>query len=113
MVKLLRNAEDYLRNSQSNTQINNAIISYTDIRKKCMNMAPKDYSNAIYFNHKCINLAKRYNMIKQLIESLLDMGDCFSEGKSKSSSSTNDLILSMIFKEESKTLVSLYLYLYH
>ena len=34
---------------------------------------------AIYFNQKCINLATMYNLVKPLINSLIDMGGCFEK----------------------------------
>ena len=77
-----------------------------EIRLRCLHY--NDSWNAIYFNHKCINLTKRYNLIKPLIHVLITMGDCFAGSGGKAgtatSANTNDLILSMIFKEESKTL---------
>lgn len=105
----LKQAEDHLRNSHSNSQIEKSIEKYMEIRLRCLHY--QDSWNAIYFNHKCINLTKRYNLIKPLIHVLITMGDCFA-GSGKSgpaiSANTNDLILSMIFKEESKTLVNNY-----
>lgn len=90
---LLKQAEEFLRYGS----INQAIEKYTEIRHKIFYYG--DILGSIYFNQKCINLAKRYNLIKQLIRALIAMGNCFDN-----TINVEDSILSMSFKEEAKKL---------
>src|SRR5690349_13404366 len=94
--EVLKRSEENLRQGQ----INNAIEGYNEVRYKCFYL--NDSLNSIYFNQKCINLSKRNNLIKQLIKSLINMGNCFDN-----TGNSEDAILSMSFKEEAKKLVQL------
>jgi|LauGreDrversion4_2_1035121.scaffolds.fasta_scaffold530844_3 tetratricopeptide (TPR) repeat protein len=91
---LLQDAESYLRNGR----ISEAINKYLEVKEKCFSNN-KDLINAIYFNQKCITLAKNHNMINLLIKSLISIGSCFD-----GTNNYNDLILSVNFKEEAKKL---------
>jgi tRNA nucleotidyltransferase/poly(A) polymerase len=59
----------------------------------------QDIPGPMYFVQKCINLSKRYDLIKQLIDALIEMGNRFDN-----TFVPEDLILSMSFKEEAKKL---------
>ncbi len=59
----------------------------------------QDIPGPMYFVQKCINLSKRYDLIKQLIDALIEMGNRFDN-----TFIPEDLILSMSFKEEAKKL---------
>lgn len=91
---LLSDAESYLRSGK----ISEAINKYLEVKDKCYNNN-KDLINAIYFNQKCITLAKNHKMINLLIKSLISIGSCFD-----GTNNYNDLILSVNFKEEAKDL---------
>ena len=52
---------------------------------------------AIYFNKKCIDIAKKNGHTESLIKSLIYMGDCFDKSKLPS-----DMNISKKFKEEAK-----------
>ncbi len=90
--ELLYNAEEHLREGGT-SHINSAIEEY---RKLGYSTQYKDNLGAIYFIQKCINLAKRYEMITQIIKALIEMGTRFDN--------SDDLLLSMSFKEEAKNL---------
>lgn len=59
----------------------------------------QDIPGPMYFVQKCINLSKRFDLIKQLIDALIEMGNRFDN-----TLIPEDLILSMSFKEEAKKL---------
>lgn len=88
---VLNQAEEYLREGS----VNYAIEEYRKLVH--MTQYTEDKLSPIYFIQKCINLAKRYNLVKQLITALIDMGSRFED-------SSEDLLLSMSFKEEAKNL---------
>ena len=52
---------------------------------------------AIYFNQKCISIATKFNLVKPLIQSLIDMGDCFEK-----LGVPTDMIISKNLKEQAK-----------
>lgn len=55
--------------------------------------------NAIYFDHKQIEISTKYHLETALIRSYLQLGNCFNNTKKE-----NDLKLSMFLKEEAKVL---------
>ena len=91
--EFLVDAEDAMRSGN----IIKTITYFKDLVKYLQ--YTRDILGPIYFAQKSINLAKRYNLLKQLIDALIEMGYRFDNTFVK-----EDLMLSMSFKEEAKKL---------
>ena len=94
----LKEAEDNLRKSEYEGEPKydiEAIEKYNIIRNDTLYQGiPLE---AIYFNKKCIDIAKKNGHTESLIKSLIYMGDCFDKSKLPS-----DMNISKKFKEEAK-----------
>ncbi len=94
----LKEAEDALRKSEleENREYDElAIEKYNTIRNETLYQGiPLE---AIYFNQKCIDIAKKNNHTESLIQSLIYMGDCFDKTNLPS-----DMNISKNLKEEAK-----------
>ena len=94
----LKDAEDALRKSELEGDPKHdieAIDKYNLIRNDTLYQGiPLE---AIYFNKKCIDIAKKNGHTESLIKSLIYMGDCFDKSKLPS-----DMNISKKFKEEAK-----------
>ena len=96
----LKEAEDALRKSeleQDRKYDEQAIEKYNTIRNETLYQGiPLE---AIYFNQKCIDIAKKNNHTEALVQSLIYMGDCFDKTNSPS-----DMNISKNLKEEAKNI---------
>jgi len=94
----LREAEDNLRKSElegDHKHDIDAIDKYNSIRNDTLHQGiPLE---SIYFNKKCIDIAKKNGHIESLIKSLIYMGDCFDKTNLPS-----DMNISKKLKEEAK-----------
>ena len=94
----LKEAEDNLRKSELEGDHNHdieAIDKYNSIRNDTLHQGiPLE---SIYFNKKCIDIAKKNGHIESLIKSLIYMGDCFDKTNLPS-----DMNISKKLKEEAK-----------
>jgi hypothetical protein len=94
----LKEAEDALRKSELEQEPKleeQAIEKYNTIRNETLYQGiPLE---AIYFNQKCIDIAKKNNHTESLIQSLIYMGDCFDKTNLPS-----DMNISKNLKEEAK-----------
>jgi hypothetical protein len=92
----LKEAEDALRKTELHKEPQNDIIAiekYNTIRNETLYQGiPLE---AIYFNQKCIDIAKRNDHTEALIQSLIYMGDCFDKTNLPS-----DMNISKNLKEE-------------
>jgi len=96
----LKDAEDALRKSelQQDPQFDiEAIDKYNTIRNETLYQGVP--LEAIYFNQKCIDIAKKNNHTESLIQSLIYMGDCFDKTNLPS-----DMNISKNLKEEAKNI---------
>ena len=94
----LKDAEDALRKSESQKDPKydiEAIDKYNTIRNETLYQGVP--LEAIYFNQKCIDIAKKNNHTESLIQSLIYMGDCFDKTNLPS-----DMNISKNLKEEAK-----------
>lgn len=97
--QVLQAAEDsimcyyHTKNFDYNEQ---AIKYYTDISHATITDKGTPLE-AIYFNEKCISIAQQYNLIKPLINSLIDMGNCFAKNPAG-----NDMNVSKSLNERAK-----------
>ena len=96
----LKEAEDALRKSlleQDPKYDEEAIEKYNTIRNETLYQGiPLE---AIYFNQKCIDIAKKNNHTESLVQSLIYMGDCFDKTNLPS-----DMNISKNLKEEAKNI---------
>jgi hypothetical protein len=96
----LKEAEDALRKSEreQDPQYDElAIEKYNLIRNDTLYQGiPLE---AIYFNQKCIDIAKKNNHIESLIQSLIYMGDCFDK-----TNLPHDMNISKSLKEQAKNI---------
>ena len=96
----LKEAEDALRKSeleQDPKYDEEAIEKYNTIRNETLYQGiPLE---AIYFNQKCIDIAKKNNHTESLVQSLIYMGDCFDKTNLQS-----DMNISKNLKEEAKNI---------
>ena len=96
----LKEAEDALRKSeleQDRKYDEEAIEKYNTIRNETLYQGiPLE---AIYFNQKCIDIAKKNNHTESLVQSLIYMGDCFDKTNLPS-----DMNISKNLKEEAKNI---------
>ena len=94
----LKEAEDALRKSDLEGDHKHdieAIDKYNSIRNDTLHQGiPLE---SIYFNKKCIDIAKKNGHIESLIKSLIYMGDCFDKTNLPS-----DMNISKKLKEEAK-----------
>ena len=94
----LKEAEDNLRKSELEGDHKHdieAIDKYNSIRNDTLHQGiPLE---SIYFNKKCIDIAKKNGHIESLIKSLIYMGDCFDKTNLPS-----DMNISKRLKEEAK-----------
>ena len=98
--KKLIEAEDALRKSeleQEKKYNEEAIEKYNTIRNETLYQGiPLE---AIYFNQKCIDIAKKNELTESLVQSLIYMGDCFDKTNLPS-----DMNISKNLKEEAKSI---------
>ena len=96
----LKEAEDALRKAeleQESKYDEVAIEKYNTIRNETLYQGiPLE---AIYFNQKCIDIAKKNNHTEALVQSLIYMGDCFDKTNLPS-----DMNISKNLKEEAKNI---------
>ena len=95
----LTTAENALRDSEmeKNSELNKlAIEQYNSIRNDTIHDQGEPLE-AIYFNQKCIDISKKYNLIETHITSLIMMGGCFDK-----MSNPNDMNVSKSLKEEAR-----------
>jgi hypothetical protein len=96
----LKEAEDALRKSereQDSKFDEDAIEKYNSIRNETLYQGiPLE---AMYFNQKCIDIAKKNNHTESLIQSLIYMGDCFDK-----TNLPNDMNISKYLKEEARSI---------
>ena len=96
----LKEAEDALRKAdleQESKYDEVAIEKYNTIRNETLYQGiPLE---AIYFNQKCIDIAKKNNHTESLVQSLIYMGDCFDKTNLPS-----DMNISKNLKEEAKNI---------
>ena len=96
----LKEAEDALRKSELEREPKFdevAIEKYNTIRNETLYQGiPLE---AIYFNQKCIDIAKKNNHTEALVQSLIYMGDCFDKTNLPS-----DMNISKNLKEEAKSI---------
>jgi len=96
----LKEAEDALRKSereQDSKFDEDAIEKYNSIRNETLYQGiPLE---AMYFNQKCIDIAKKNNHTESLIQSLIYMGDCFDKTNLPS-----DMNISKYLKEEARSI---------
>jgi len=94
----LKEAEDYLRKTELEGDPKydiEAIDKYNIIRNDTLHQGVP--LESIYFNKKCIDIAKKNGHTESLIKSLIYMGDCFDK-----SNSPSDMNISKRLKEEAK-----------
>jgi len=94
----LTTAENALRDAEKekdNELYKSAIEQYNSIRKDTIHDQGEPL--AIYFNQKCIDISKKYNLIEFQITSLIMMGGCFDK-----MSNPNDMNISKSLKEEAR-----------
>ncbi len=96
----LKEAEDALRKSEREHDSKfdeEAIEKYNSIRNETLYQGiPLE---AMYFNQKCIDIAKKNNHTESLIQSLIYMGDCFDKTNLPS-----DMNISKYLKEEARNI---------
>ena len=96
----LKDAEDALRKSEREQEPKydeQAIEKYNLIRNDTLYQGiPLE---AIYFNQKCIDIAKKNGHTESLIQSLIYMGDCFDK-----TNLPNDMNISKSLKEEARNI---------
>ena len=96
----LKDAEDALRKSEREQEPKydeQAIEKYNLIRNDTLYQGiPLE---AIYFNQKCIDIAKKNGHTESLIQSLIYMGDCFDK-----TNLPNDMNISKNLKEEARNI---------
>ena len=96
----LKEAEDALRKTELEQEPKFdevAIEKYNTIRNETLYQGiPLE---AIYFNQKCIDIAKKNNHTESLVQSLIYMGDCFDKTNLPS-----DMNISKNLKEEAKNI---------
>ena len=96
----LKEAEDALRKSDREQEPNydiQAIEKYNLIRNDTLYQGVP--LEAIYFNQKCIDIAKKNGHTESLIQSLIYMGDCFDK-----TNLPNDMNISKRLKEEARAI---------
>ena len=96
--KLIR-AENASRDAEMDNDMNKfkeAIEQYNSIRNDTIHDQGVPLE-AIYFNQKCIDISKKYNLIESLIQSLIFMGGCFDK-----MSNPIDMNISKGLKEKAK-----------
>ena len=94
----LKEAEDYLRKTELEGDPKydiEAIDKYNIIRNDTLHQGVP--LESIYFNKKCIDIAKKNGHTESLIKSLIYMGDCFDK-----SNLPSDMNISKRLKEEAK-----------
>ena len=95
----LTTAENALRDAEKekdNEIYKSAIEQYNSIRNDTIHDQGEPLE-AIYFNQKCIDISKKYNLIEFQITSLIMMGGCFDK-----MSNPNDMNISKSLKEEAR-----------
>ena len=95
----LTTAENALRvaeKEKDNELYKSAIEQYNSIRNDTIHDQGEPLE-AIYFNQKCIDISKKYNLIEFQITSLIMMGGCFDK-----MSNPNDMNISKSLKEEAR-----------
>jgi len=95
----LTSAENDLRDAEmekKNENYKSAIDHYNSIRNDTIHDQGEPLE-AIYFNQKCIDISKKYNLIEMHITSLIMMGGCFDK-----MSNPNDMNISKSLKEEAR-----------
>ena len=95
----LTTAENDLRDAEKekdNEIYKSAIEQYNSIRNDTIHDQGEPLE-AIYFNQKCIDISKKYNLIEFQITSLIMMGGCFDK-----MSNPNDMNISKSLKEEAR-----------
>ena len=101
----LTTAENALRDAEKekdNELYKSAIEQYNSIRNDTIHDQGEPLE-AIYFNQKCIDISKKYNLIEFQITSLIMMGGCFDK-----MSNPNDMNISKSLKEEARDIDLLY-----
>ena len=96
----LKEAEDALRKSEREQEPQydiDAIEKYNLIRNDTLYQGVP--LEAIYFNQKCIDIAKKNGHTESLIQSLIYMGDCFDK-----TNLPNDMNISKRLKEEARSI---------
>ena len=99
----LTTAENALRDAEmekNNEIYKQAIEQYNSIRNDTIHDQGEPLE-AIYFNQKCIDISKKYNLIEFQITSLIMMGGCFDK-----MSNPNDMNISKSLKEEAREIFS-------
>ena len=99
----LTTAENALRDAEmkkDNNEYKAAIEQYNSIRNDTIHDQGEPIE-AIYFNQKCIDISKKYNLIELHITSLIMMGGCFDK-----MSNPNDMNISKSLKEEARDIFS-------
>ncbi len=95
----LTTGENALRDAEKekdNELYKSAIEQYNSIRNDTIHDQGEPLE-AIYFNQKCIDISKKYNLIEFQITSLIMMGGCFDK-----MSNPNDMNISKSLKEEAR-----------
>ena len=95
----LTTAENDLRDAEKekdNEIYKSAIEQYNSIRNDTIHDQGEPLE-AIYFNQKCIDISKKYNLTEMHITSLIMMGGCFDK-----MSNPNDMNISKSLKEEAR-----------
>ena len=90
------NALRYAEKEKDNELYKSAIEQYNSIRNDTIHDQGEPLE-AIYFNQKCIDISKKYNLIEFQITSLIMMGGCFDK-----MSNPNDMNISKSLKEEAR-----------
>ena len=99
----LTTAENSLRDAEmeKNLELNKlAIEQYNSIRNDTIHDQGEPLE-AIYFNQKCIDISKKFNLIEMHITSLIMMGGCFDK-----MSNPIDMNISKSLKEEAREIFS-------
>lgn len=92
-------AENAIRDAEFENNINKneeAIAEYNSIRNETIHDSGVPLE-AIYFNQKCIDISKKFNLTESLIQSLIFMGGCFDK-----MSNPTDMNISKNLKEKAK-----------
>lgn len=79
ILKVAENASRQAEKEENPLLNKEAIKQYNSIRNSTLHDSV-DALEAIYFNQKCIDIAKKYELTESLIQSYIDMGGCFDKG---------------------------------
>ena len=78
-LKIAENASREAEKEENPLLNKEAIAQYNSIRNDTLHDSVAALE-AIYFNQKCIDIAKKYELTESLIQSLINMGGCFDKG---------------------------------